>query len=405
MKTPTTFPHRVEQLAPWRGVIYQSISRGRAYFKLVYREGDGRKTLGFDSIKATMDGVADLVRKKGNAQAGSIILTNGDGVRYQQTIEIIAQLPDAPAINIIAADYVAARKVFGNTPNPPSMHELAQFYAQRRGLNLPVRTVTEAVNEMLKVKRAEGLSAKHIKDLENRLTRFGNDFQVQIADIDAPKISAWLRGLGLSPRSQNNFRGAIQTLATFAKSCGYLPRDWNELEAVPVVKRKGGKIEIFTPDEVTKLLKKANPKILPFIAIGAFAGLRSAELERLTWAKVDLKRGYIHVDAQIAKTNSRRIVPIQPNLAKWLQPYRKKQGKVCLYNNVTSELTRFAAERAGMAWKQNALRHSYASYRLAVTQDAAKVALEMGNSPQMIFQHYRELVTPEQGKEWFAVAP
>lgn len=52
-------------------------------------------------------------------------------------------------------------------------------------------------------------------------------------------------------------------------------------------------------------------------------------------------------------------------------------------------------------WVKNGLRHSFCSYRLAVVQDVARVALEAGNSPQMIFQHYRELVTEEDGKEWF----
>ncbi len=56
-------------------------------------------------------------------------------------------------------------------------------------------------------------------------------------------------------------------------------------------------------------------------------------------------------------------------------------------------------------WKPNALRHSYASYRLAEIKDAARVALEMGNSPSMLFRNYRELVTEEQAKQWFSVMP
>ena len=57
------------------------------------------------------------------------------------------------------------------------------------------------------------------------------------------------------------------------------------------------------------------------------------------------------------------------------------------------------------AWKRNALRHSYISYRVAEKQDVAKVSLEAGNSPQMIFQHYRELVQPKEAKAWFAIGP
>ena len=54
-------------------------------------------------------------------------------------------------------------------------------------------------------------------------------------------------------------------------------------------------------------------------------------------------------------------------------------------------------------WKSNALRHSFASYRLADVKDAARVALEMGNSPSMLFRNYRELVTEKQATEWFSV--
>lgn len=410
MKTPTSFPYKVEALAGWRGVIYENTyeKNGTTYkgYRLVYRSGEGRKTLGFESIEAALEGAKDLLRKLSKAEPGAVVLANGQGVRYQQAMESLSELPDAPAINIMAADYVSARKVFGNAPNPPSMRELAEFYAQRRGLNLPARTVAEAVSEMLKVKQADGLSERHIEDLKNRLARFGKDFQCQIADLDGPSIAEWLRRLGLSPRSQNNFRGAIQTLMAFAKSCGYLPRDWNEIDAVPTAKNKKGKVEIFSKNEIVKLLATANTKryqkLAAFIAIGAFAGLRSAELERLTWAKVNLETGYITIDASIAKTNSRRVVPIQPNLAKLLNPIAQKQGKVSAYAHVTPHIMELA-KAAGVEWKQNALRHSYASYRLAVTQDAAKVALEMGNSPQMIQQHYRELVTPEQGREWFTV--
>jgi integrase len=408
MTLPDTFPYKVESLEAWRGVIYENNytkdDANYKHYRLVYRIDGTRKTLGFESIDATMKGVASLLKQLGQAKAGEVVLSNGDGARYQQAMESLAELPDPPAINIAMADFVAARKIFVKVSNPPSLRELAEFYAKRRGLNLPARTVTETVSEMLKVKRADKLSDRHTKDLENRLTRFGKDFQCQIADMDAPKLSAWLRALRLSARSQNNFRTAIQCLITFAKSCGYLPRDWNELEDVPTVKSKKGKIAIFTPEEVSGLLSHANEKLLSFIAIGAFAGLRSAEIERLTWNKVDLKRGYIHLDADIVKTNARRVVPIQPNLREWITPHHKKQGNVCVYGNVTNELLKLASA-AGVEWKQNALRHSYASYRLAVTQDAAKVALEMGNSPQMIQQHYRELKTPEDGATWFAISP
>ena len=71
----------------------------------------------------------------------------------------------------------------------------------------------------------------------------------------------------------------------------------------------------------------------------------------------------------------------------------------------TGESRAQTVKAAGMVWKDNALRHSFISYRLADTQNAAQVALEAGNSPQIVFKHYRELVKPEAAKAWFAIAP
>ena len=65
----------------------------------------------------------------------------------------------------------------------------------------------------------------------------------------------------------------------------------------------------------------------PLLAIGAFAGIRMAELARLDWNAVDLERGLIEVRAGQAKTASRRLVPITDNLAAWLEPLPRK-GKV-----------------------------------------------------------------------------
>ena len=56
-------------------------------------------------------------------------------------------------------------------------------------------------------------------------------------------------------------------------------------------------------------------------------------------------------------------------------------------------------------WRQNALRHSFISYRVAETGDVARTALEAGNSPKMIFRHYREVVTEDAAKVWFSITP
>ena len=52
------------------------------------------------------------------------------------------------------------------------------------------------------------------------------------------------------------------------------------------------------------------------------------------------------------------------------------------------------------------MRHSYASYHLALHQSADKTALEMGHrDTNMLFRHYRELVTKEAAIGYWNIGP
>jgi hypothetical protein len=64
-------------------------------------------------------------------------------------------------------------------------------------------------------------------------------------------------------------------------------------------------------------------------------------------------------------------------------------------------------ERAGLLtnWPQNALRHSFGSYHLAKFQDAPALALQMGNSVDVIMKHYRELVRPADAAKYWRIRP
>ena len=134
------------------------------------------------------------------------------------------------------------------------------------------------------------------------------------------------------------------------------------------------------------------------------------------WANVNRKAKIIEIKAGTAKTASRRVIPILPNLAAWLKDYWQDEGPICQYaymadefgdlaRRATAERKKKKADAPDFKWKHNALRHSFISYRVAMTQDVAKVSLEAGNSPQMIFKHYRELVRPDAAKAWFAIMP
>ena len=117
-----------------------------------------------------------------------------------------------------------------------------------------------------------------------------------------------------------------------------------------------------------------------------------------------MEGGFIHVGAKKAKSARRRLVKIEPNLHRWLDVAQRAREAVAPLNLRTRLLEARKAAKL-RRWPFNGLRHSYASYRLAEIQDAARVALECGNSPTVLQQHYRELATPDDAAAWFAVKP
>jgi integrase len=166
--------------------------------------------------------------------------------------------------------------------------------------------------------------------------------------------------------------------------------------------------EIFAVNELRLLLEAARltaPDVLPILAIGAFSGLRDAEIKRLDWSEVDQKRGYIEVKAQKAKSARRRIVQMQPNLRDWLKPYAGIAGAV-VPANWRKKLDRVREAGGLLKWPNNGLRHSFASYRLAAIHDAPRVAAELGHSsPQMLYSTYREVVLPEEAERYWEIKP
>lgn len=279
--------------------------------------------------------------------------------------------------------------------------DAARFYARHHSSTCPGKTVPEVVTEFVNSKKRDGFSKRYIEDCHARLNAFAQAFPVRIADVTTGQIQAWLDKLKAGPRSRNNVRNLITTLFNFARDRGFLPKnERTEAESLTRAKVVESEIGILKPGQMAALLKHAKPDLIPFIAISGFAGLRRAEMLRLNWEEVDLKENFIRVTPGKAKTGQRRLVLIQPNLAMWLRPNIRSKGPVCRNGKIPYRTTALAGDLK-IAWPNNALRHSYASYRLAQCHDAAKVALEMGNSPAIIFRHYQQLVTPAEATAWW----
>jgi len=296
-------------------------------------------------------------------------------------------------------------------PFDATIRDAVNFYLPHLHATKRSCTAAELVDELLKIKESDGASERYLSDLRSRLTQFAQCFNGKpVAEITGPEVDQWLRSLSdketgkrLAATTRNNFRRVLIVAFNFARERGYSAGNPAEKSARAKVIESA--IGILTVEETARLLESAAPELVPYIAIGAFAGLRRAELERLDWREIDLQAGLIEVTAKNAKSARRRFVRVQLNLAKWLEPYSQLSG------NVTPpkyrELLDAARDSAGIEqWPHNALRHSFASYHLAHFKDAASLALELGHThSNLVFQHYRQLVAPKPAMRYWKIAP
>ncbi len=303
------------------------------------------------------------------------------------------------SLRVMALECADLLQPFGKTLREATDHFLESLRASARSC-----TAAELVAELLATKQADGASRRYLDDLKSRLGRFAADFDGQlVSTITGAQIDDWLRALRLSPTTRNNFRRVVVVMFNFAVQRGYAVRNPAESTAkAKVIDETPG---ILTVEETARLLESAATEILPFLAIGCFAGLRPAELSRLEWENVDLEAGLIEVTAAKSKTARRRFVRIQPNLAEWLAPFRAHKGLVGCPN--LRKLMEAARGAAGVEeWPANALRHGFASYHLAHFADSAALALEMGHTDSgMIFEHYRQLVKPKEAARYWQLRP
>lgn len=270
-------------------------------------------------------------------------------------------------------------------------------------------TVDELVPALLAAREAGGRRAKTVKALRSLLSKFTKVFGARVAaSIGYRELEKWFFevGKGTSACSRNNLRRAVGSLFEYGIARGACMA--NGARRLPVASRDETLPEVLTPKQAEALLRKAvevDGRMVPYFAIGLFAGLRpDNELGRLEWRNIDLHERTIRVLPATAKRRRTRFVRIADNLAAWLQPYAKATAETVFFSRRSF---RRIIEALGLDWKPDVMRHSFASYLLAQSGNAAEVALQLGHSQSssVLWDHYRALVSSKDAARFFGIYP
>jgi integrase len=360
---------------------YRSVKRPHLKFYVGYREAGKRKRSFFETRAAAESFAAFKNRER-----------HRNGIEH-------SEFPTA--LRIMAHECWRTLQDFGKT-----IKDATDFYVTHLRATEKSCTAVQLVTKILAAKKADGLSSRHLDDLQSRLSVFAKRFDGKpVSTIEVSEIDDWLRSLPVSPVTRNNYRKATKVAFNFAIKRGYALT--NPVLATEKAREPKIRPGILSIEQASALLTCAAPEIVPYIAIGLFAGLRRAEIERLDWSEIDFDDGHIEVTAEKSKSKvANRFITIQPNLREWLEPFRKLRGPVTPRENFRFLLEQSKSDAGIASWPQNALRHSFASYHVAHFRDAKGLALEMGHANSgILFNHYRALVKPKEAARYWNLKP
>lgn len=300
--------------------------------------------------------------------------------------------------------------------DPREYAEFLRWQASKR----EARMVPDVAAAFLAAKETKGRAFKTMKGLRFSVQEFARAFPVPLDEVTGAQVEAWLNARKVGPRRWNNLLADLVSLVRYARRDGALS---TELHPIEKLERQTvtNHVTTYTPEELAAILAACPVAWLPTLVLGAFAGLRPEELAPedakpgLTWENILWSKAKVDVPAAVCKTRRRRFAPLTENALAWLAPWRAAKGPVrpgvMALVKGQAPTTRFCrvipaiAKASGVAWKARALRHSFASYRLALTKDVPALALEMGNSPAMIFKHYLDLKHEDEALRYFGLLP
>lgn len=330
----------------------------------------------------------------------------------------------------------AARKLCGSVPLMAALQEWAAARRLCEGPILPAAeawaaskapkfksvSLGEVINAFIADKDKAGKEGERTyrSKLKPLIERFGAE--APLDSISSHQLSDYLAQFA-DGVTRNDMRKRARTLWRWARAFHYLPANLPlAVDATERAKEKATDIGIINAATFSALLeffRAEHPEHLAALVLAGFCGIRADEIHgkrsdrslRQTWEDVHLDKRIVRVTIAKVNTQAWRHVPLCDAAIEWLLLCPERKGDLCEAGALEKirYLVHHATNDDGSArfrpLPDNCFRHSFISYRIALTGNKPQVALEAGNSVVEIDRRYRVPVTKEEGEEWFAIRP
>ena len=179
-------------------------------------------------------------------------------------------------------------------------------------------SITDAAGKYAEVIKRRSLRPSSLKQTQINLSQLAREFPDKSChEVTSGELEQWFHTRNWK---RSTIDGVIAKIGPFFTWCvreSYCVS--NPCRAVKRPQSDDSPPAIFTPSEAQKLLLtalKTDPGMVPYLAIGLFAGVRPLEIQRLQ--KQDISDLYIEITAAKSKTRKRRLVSLPDNLKEWL---------------------------------------------------------------------------------------
>lgn len=288
-----------------------------------------------------------------------------------------------------------------------TLREAIEFYIKYANPPKGTISVKEAVEKFVasrrKLKRTERYIHSALQSYFNSFCeRYGDKMANEITETELEKF------IFVNGRSSSTILGYIRNLnALFSYLVNRGHCTWNPLTKIERPTKKETTVEILSDSDTSAILQYAlDHDRKPECACATLVflcGVRVEEVEKMEWRLIDLEARLVYVTAKIAKNGKRRVNSIPENALEWLR-LCAADGRVAPPNYKN----RMRAIRRGakVAYIQNAMRHSFASYHIAMHENAHSTAMLLGHpNANLLYNTYRHVTTKTEAERYWAILP
>ena len=377
--------------------------RGTA-FQVEVNHGGQRKRCTLSTLaeaKTYTEQEALRIKKEGTAAFSLSLNEKIDAAKAQKS------LPSGMDLATAVQNYAHEMNRLGGT----ALKTAVDFYLLHHKPVGGVRTVADLMVAYLASKKKENCRRRTVGDMKCRIGRLAETLGTRhVHTITSAELESWLDNNGYTGQTRINYLRVFTSFFNYARTQHLIEFNPAGMEAIKRPRLDEKLPAVFTIKDTERLLRAAAEHagaVVPYLTIGFFAGLRTAELEGLDWADIDFAARLITVRPEIAKRRRQRHVTMSDNLLAWLTPYTQKRGKISPPSSALRHGITTILKKTSVQWIHNGMRHTFASCYLANRQDISKTALELGHTgnPTILFNHYRNLVKPADAEAYWSILP